>query len=189
MATALSALNRESELSYAYLHAIASHAGVNCKISNRHDDNAGIDAMLTGWEPFPNGGYLTEVDVKVQLKATIKTPFDDGESLSYFLAGTQQYDDLRRETHASPRILAVLFLPPKTEDWLTHSHEQLVLRECAYWVSLRGAPPTDNNAGVTVKIPKNQVFDGAGLMHFMASISRGEIPAYRVPTQRVPYGA
>ncbi len=139
MATALTAVNRESELSYAYLHAIASHAGVNCKTSNRHDDNAGIDAMLTGWEPFPNGGSLTEVDIKVQLKASIKPPFDDGDSLSYFLSGTQQYDDLRRETHASPRILAVLFLPPKVEDWLTHSNEQLVLRKCAYWVSLRGS--------------------------------------------------
>jgi hypothetical protein len=35
MATALTAVNRESELSYAYLHAIASHAGVNCKTSKR----------------------------------------------------------------------------------------------------------------------------------------------------------
>ncbi|KLU25816.1 hypothetical protein EOS_13120 [Caballeronia mineralivorans PML1(12)] len=189
MATTLSALNRESELSYAYLHAIASHAGVNCKTSNRHDDNAGIDAVLTGWEPFPNGGCLTEVDVKVQLKASVKTPFDDGESLSYFLFGTQQYDDLRRVTHASPQILAVLFLPPKAEDWLTHSQEQLVLRKCAYWVSLRGAPPTNNHAGVTVRIPKNQVFDGAGLMQLMASISRHEIPAYRALAHRVPHGA
>ena len=188
MATALTAVNRESELSYAYPHAIASHAGVNCKTSNRHDDNAGIDAMLTGWEPFPNGGSLTEVDIKVQLKASIKPPFDDGDSLSYFLSGTQQYDDLRRETHASPRILAVLFLPPKAEDWLTHSHEQLVLRKCAYWVSLRGAPPTDNHAGVTVKIPKHQVFDGTGLMKLMASISRREIPAYQAPAHRVPHG-
>jgi len=79
------------------------------------------------------------VDIKIQLKASIKPPFDDGDSFSYFLSGTQQYDDLRRETHASPRILAVLFLPPKVEDWLTHSHEQLVLRKCAYWVSLRGS--------------------------------------------------
>ncbi|HEV7832484.1 MAG TPA: hypothetical protein VGP09_03725 [Caballeronia sp.] len=94
MATALTAVNRESELSYAYLHAIASHAGVNCKTSNRHDDNAGIDAMLTGWE----------------------------------------------------------------------------------------------QAGVTVKIPKHQVFDGTGLMKLMASISRREIPAYKAPAHRVPHG-
>ncbi|KQR76590.1 hypothetical protein ASG35_16270 [Burkholderia sp. Leaf177] len=189
MAIALSTLNRESELSYAYLHAIASHAGVNCKISNRHDDNAGIDAILTGWEPFPNGGALTEVDIKVQLKATVKVPFDDGESLSYFLSGTQQYDALRRETHASPRILAVLFLPPNAEDWLEHSEEQLVLRKCAYWVSLRGAPATNNTAGVTVKIPKKQTFDGVGLMHLMASISRREIPAYPSLTDRVSHDA
>lgn len=34
----------EAELSYAYLHAVASKAAVCCKAGNRHDDNAGIDA-------------------------------------------------------------------------------------------------------------------------------------------------
>ena len=58
----LSANNIEAELSYAYLHAVASKAGVGCKLGSRHDDNAGIDAELTGWGPFPNGGYLTEID-------------------------------------------------------------------------------------------------------------------------------
>jgi hypothetical protein len=60
----------ESELSYAYLHAVAAKAGVGCKVGSRHDDNAGIDAELTGWGPFPGGGYREEIDIKVQIKAT-----------------------------------------------------------------------------------------------------------------------
>lgn len=66
---ALSPPNIESELSYAYLHAVASKAGMACSGGNRHEDNNGIDATLTAWGPFNNGGYLTEVDIKVQLKA------------------------------------------------------------------------------------------------------------------------
>jgi Domain of unknown function (DUF4365) len=178
MSASLSIVNRESELAYAYLHAVASHAGVNCKISNRHDDNAGIDATLTGWGPFTNGGCLTEVDVKVQLKATIKEPADDGTHLSYFLAGTKQYDDLRCDTYASPRILAVLFLPVSAEDWLVHSSDHLMLKRCAYWTSLRGAPASKNASGVTIKLPKKQVFDGAGLIGLLSAISRNELPTY-----------
>jgi len=38
--------NIESELSYAYLHAVCSKAGLSCKYGDRHDDGAGIDAEI-----------------------------------------------------------------------------------------------------------------------------------------------
>ena len=71
---ALSTPNIESELSYAYLHAVASKAGMACSQGSRHEDNNGIDASLTAWGPFADGGYLTEVNIKVQLKATVYLP-------------------------------------------------------------------------------------------------------------------
>lgn len=67
--------------------------------------------MLTGWGPFPNGGYRQEVDIKVQLKATVKQPALVGNSYSYSLSGINQYNDLRTDTVSTPRILVVLFLP------------------------------------------------------------------------------
>lgn len=124
----LSSLNIESELSYAYLHAVASMAGMSCSAGTRHEDNNGIDANLTAWGPFSNGGYLNEVDIKVQLKAQITPPPDDGVSLSYFLKGVSRYDDLRTETVSVARILVVLFLPEDARDWLNHSAESLALR-------------------------------------------------------------
>ena len=42
---ALSPPNIESELSYAYLHAVASKAGMACNAGSRHEDNNGIDAV------------------------------------------------------------------------------------------------------------------------------------------------
>ena len=171
--------NIESELSYAYLHAVASKAGVCCEVAGRHEDNAGVDARLVGWGPFPNGGWREEVDIKIQLKATVKEPAVVGDTLSYSLSGISRYDDLRSETVATPRILVVLFLPKDSVNWITHNDEGLSLHKCAHWVSLRGAKPSDNKTAQTVYLPKAQRFDADGLMNLMASLSRNDIPTYQ----------
>ncbi|WDR90339.1 DUF4365 domain-containing protein [Burkholderia ambifaria] len=171
--------NVESELSYAYLHAVASHAKVACEVAGRHEDNAGVDARLIGWGPFPNGGYRNEIDIKVQLKATIKSPTTVDETFSYSLSGISRYDDLRSDAVSTPRILVVLFLPENPVHWITHTEEALALHNCAYWVSLRGAKPSTNKTAQTVYLPKSQRFDVTGLVSLMSSISRNEIPRYQ----------
>ena len=175
----LSSENIESELSYAYLHAVAAHVGAACKVSGRHDDNAGVDAELTGWGPFPDGGYRNEVDIKVQLKATIKPCKIINDTIPYALKGISRYDDLRTETVSTPRILVVLFLPINQAEWLCHTKDALLLRNCAYWVSLRGAQSSTNETSQTVYLPKSQSFDPDGLKSLMAKISRNEIPTYQ----------
>ena len=162
--------NIESELSYAYLHAVAARAGVGCKVSSRHDDNVGVDAELTGLGPFHNGGYRQEVDIKVQLKATVKQPALVGDSFSYSLTGINQYNDLRTDTVSTPRILVVLFLPSDEKDWLVHTEDAL---------SLRGANASSNTVAQTVYLPKNQTFDPSGLINILAKISKNEIPVYQ----------
>lgn len=168
----------ESELSYAYVHAVAAKAGMGCEVSGRHNDNAGVDARLTAWGPFPNGGYLEEVDLNIQLKATISEPADDGDCYSYFLRGTERYDDLRTTALSTPRILVVLFLPRNPDEWVCLDEEQLSLRRCAYWVSLRGASSSANGTGVTVKIPKRQIFNHISLAEIVRRLSHNDIPAY-----------
>ncbi|MDD2222850.1 MAG: DUF4365 domain-containing protein [Pseudomonas sp.] len=179
----LSPQNIESELSYAYLHAVAAHAGVGCKVGSRHDDNAGIDAELTGWGPFLNGGYLQEVNLHVQLKATVKPPTAGKNGfLGYGFSGIQQYNDLRTDTVATPRILVVLFLPTEQGKWLEHSQDALSLRNCAYWVSLRGAPPSDNQNTQTIYFPPAQFFEPNGLKNLMSRLSRRDYPLYAQAT-------
>lgn len=145
----LTSHNIESELSYAYLHAVASSAGVGCAVSGRHEDNAGVDARLTGWGPFPADCYREEVDIKVQLKATVRSPaIVDGAWSSV------------------------------QDDWVRHTDDALSLHRCAYWVSLRGAPSSTNDAGETVYLPRAQRFDRPGLVGLMERIARGDVPAY-----------
>jgi len=174
----LSPPNIESELSYAYLHAVASRAGMSCRDGNRHEDNNGVDATLTAWGPFIGGGTLTEVDLKIQLKATIAQPVDDGDNYSYFLSGVNRYNDLRSATVSVARVLVVLFLPGDAQEWLGHSADQLVLRRCAYWQSLRGAPDITTGSGTTVKLPKAQVFSPEGLTQLAVRLSHRDIPHY-----------
>jgi hypothetical protein len=174
----LTLANVESELSYAYLHAIASHCQCSCSVGTRHEDNAGVDAKLTSWGPFDGGGYRTEVDLKIQLKATVSTPSVVGDCYSYSLRGIPQYNDLRSDAIATPRILVVLYLPRERTEWIAHSEDALTLRRCAYWVSLRGAPESTNDTGQTVYIPKSQKFDCAGLSGLLNRVARGDIPTY-----------
>lgn len=173
--------NIESELSYAYLHAIASNAGASCSVSNRGLDGNGIDASITGWGPFPSGGYLKEITIHVQLKATIGVPTETDDYFSYFLNGTTRYDDLRANTVSVPRIMVVLFLPNEAVDWLTISSEELTLKKCAYWVSLNGANASTNTTGETVYLPKAQIMNSDNLMQIFAKLSRKEILTYTKP--------
>ena len=173
----LSPPNIESELSYAYLHAVASKAGMSCRDGNRHEDNNGIDAQLTAWLPYVDATTLTEVDIKVQLKATIAEPTDDGLNYEYRLQGANRYNDLRSETISIARILVVLFLPRDAAEWLNHAPDQLVLRRCAYWQSLRGAPEITAGSAV-IKLPKTQHFSPDGLIQLATRLSHRDFPLY-----------
>lgn len=175
----LSSQNIESELSYAYVHAVAAHTGVACGQATRHADNAGIDATLLAYGPFKGGGYLTEVTLNVQLKATIQKPVKTEKGLAYSLAGLSQYDDLRSLTIGVPRILVVLFLPKERADWLTHTEDELILKKCAYWVSLRGAPESANTTAQTIYLPENQKFNPSGLQTLLSRLSHRDIPTYQ----------
>lgn len=179
----LSTNDVESELSYAYLHAVASAACASCSVTSRHEDNTGVDARIVGWGPFPGGGYRKEVDLKVQLKATTETPSIVSDCLSYFVKEVYRYNDLRCDAVSTPRILVVLFLPGINEcDWITQTNDALSLHRCAYWVSLKGASESTNKSGQTVYLPRSQRFDVEGLRNLFAMISRQEAPLYQPPS-------
>lgn len=168
----------EAQLSYAYLHAVASHAGIACQEATRSHDNLGIDAHLCLRRDFGSGAILTDVTLHVQLKATIAAPVatkKNGQArLSYFLREIEEYDSLRAARAVPQRFVAVLFLPGNHSEWLTHSPERLALHRCAYWVSLRGAPASANASGQTVYLPQSQPLSPAGLLSLFERLAREE---------------
>src|SRR5438045_9691630 len=94
----------EAELSYAYLHAVASRAGVACQYCNRTFDSSGVDAELMAVRDF-GAEALTDIAVHVQMKATISQPAQREDRLSYFVDSIDAYNRLRAETIAVPRRL------------------------------------------------------------------------------------
>jgi len=171
----------ESRISYAYLHAVASHAGLQCRAATTEEDKEGIDAVLTAYGEFPNS-WRTQVTINIQLKATIKPPVDDGQCLSYFIQGIRRYDVLRRDHREPIRLLVVLFLPAEHADWVSCTEEQLVLKRCAYWVSLRNGPHSENGSGQTVKLPKSQRLtpDNLKLLVERLAVAK-DVPSYSSP--------
>jgi hypothetical protein len=170
----------ESELRYAYLHAIASKAGMSCRVSGRHEDNAGCDAHVTfsGETQHP---YIRNVQIDLQLKATMKAPGNYPEHHSYFIQGKKRYEKLTKPHSTIDIFLVVLFLPDDASDWLKCSADELVLKRAAYWVNLYGAGPSDNDSGQTVYLPKANLLNPEALIQLAQWSVMKQIPPYQKP--------
>jgi hypothetical protein len=167
----------KAELSYAYLHAVTTRSGVGCEVSGRLSDGAGVDAVLRVRERLAPPPSLVEFTVDVQLKATSGEPTSKDNRYSFWLI-KKHYDKLRMTEIRDPRILIVLFLPPDPTLWLEHTVDALLVRRCAWWVSLFDAPQTDNQTGQTVYLPQQNVFCVPGLRALLARLATGEMIRY-----------
>jgi hypothetical protein len=167
----------KSELSYAYLHAVASRSRCECEISGRHSDGMGVDARIHVKERF-SADSLTRFSVEVQLKATSETPTLVNDRFSFWLKA-KNYDELRDINVPSPQVLVVYFMPPNPEEWLSCSEECLIARKCACWLSLYDAPP-GSPSGQTVYIPRINVLSVEGFRTLLARFARKERLRYVV---------
>jgi hypothetical protein len=70
----------------------------------------------------------------------------------------------------------IVLVPERVTDWIKQTEEELCLRYCAYWVSLRGMPDTTNTTNVTIEIPRSNQFTPDALQTIMQRISFGELP-------------
>ena len=154
----------ESALSAAYVQAIAAEAGYTCGKPPEPDQDS-VDIQIAA-----GGDMRPKLDI--QLKASIRL-VSDGTGFAYPVK-IKNYNDLRIPTQ-TPRLLVVLDLPKKREQWLTVTVKQLVLKRAAYWVSLGGMPETANETSVTVTIPVANIFDVGALKRLMEQSRTGRI--------------
>jgi Domain of unknown function (DUF4365) len=160
----LTANDREEALSRAYVAAVAAGAGY--VTAEPKFDRDGIDIEI-------HAGGLSRPQINIQLKATVNLGDVTNNAHRYALK-RRNYDLLRVQTLV-PRILVVLSLPAAEAEWLSVTPEQLILRRCAYWVSLAGFPETQNNESVTVSIHHNNRFDVDSLKALMERARSGAI--------------
>ena len=159
---------KKEQFSIAYLRAVAAVAGFSVAQPSVDDDS--IDQTLSARD---RDGYIGAPKLDIQLKCTRKTFHHD--DFLHFELPRKNYDDLRQESF-TPRVLVVLIVPEDdTDSWLEHHEDALVLRQCAYWMSLHGLLDT-NNQSKTVKIPRSQMFTVKELKTIMKKISERRFP-------------
>jgi hypothetical protein len=159
----------KEELSYAYIHAIASRAKYACEIVRKDRDSIDLHIRARG-RLHPESTVMSP-QLGVQLKASVIDPIPDGTF--DFRLTRKNYDDLRVRSMV-PRLLVVFAMPKDPAAWLTMSEDELVLRRCAYWCSLLGLPDSQNEKYQEVAIQRKNVFNAETLHHLMLKASREE---------------
>lgn len=160
----------KSEFSQAYVRAVAHAAGYFVQEANRGFDNDGVDVTLLRRGA---GGAVRSPRLDLQLKATA-TPVTE-DPFPYDLE-VHNYDQLRSEVLQVPRILVVVVVPTDASDWVSANEEQLVVRHCGYWKSLRGAAPTLNSTTVRMRLERKAQLNVSELQSIMTRIQAGGLP-------------
>jgi len=144
------------QFSMAYVRAIGAAAGYSF-VSHDVDDDS-ID-----------GGFASKEGrrrrLEFQLKSTSNIKIKNGH-INYQLP-IKNYNDLRLDDPTIPRILILLLMPEKIENWTTFSESGLCLHHCAYWHNLAGMKETSNETTVTLSIPCAQQFSPEALTQLM----------------------
>lgn len=157
---------RKEQFSYDYVSMVATAADCMVTMAPRSLDARGIDCTISATEEVEGIAYPS-FDVQVKCTADDR---GDGDQISYAL-DIGNYNSLRAENVWDPRVLIVVFVPNKVDDWLRHTNDELCVRYCGYWISLRGQPETDNTTSKTIHIPRQQVFSVDALREIMRRIA------------------
>ena len=150
------------QFSIAYVRAIAACAGY--RIGTVYPDLDSMDGILVS-----DSGRRPRIEF--QLKATSQEILRNGTL--HFPLPINNYNDLRTEDPRIPRILIVVLIPEELDNWLSQTDEELCMRHCAYWTSLRSRPTVPNSSSVTVHIPLTNMFNKEELTDLMDEAERG----------------
>jgi Domain of unknown function (DUF4365) len=160
---------QKEQFSRAYVQAVAAVAGFAWSAPSVDDDSIDMTLHQTG-----GGGIVRSPRVDLQLKC--KAMVSPAEPTFSHSVKLKNYDDLRDEAVAIPRILVVVLVPDDPADWLSHTEVELAVRRCGYWQSLRGLPPSVNATGQTVQMSRQRTFTVEALRGIMERIGRRELP-------------
>ena len=162
---------QQEEFSYAYLYTIAAVAGYELRVKGRALDNSGIDISI---EVPGQIGRLLSPKFDAQVKCISDSTIIREEAIYYPLA-IHNYRRLIHPNPSSPQLLIVVFVPRDTTDWLSVSEDQSLIKKCAYWMSLKGATPTQNTETITIHIPRKNLLTPDTLQIIMQTIAEGEV--------------
>ncbi|CAD6562577.1 DUF4365 domain-containing protein [Paraburkholderia sabiae] len=160
--------NQKEQFNVAYVHAIASQAGLNT--GNMRVDDQSIDLDVDGKIPTATKNRFPKISL--QLKATSQKMVKNG--VIKFPLPRKNYDDLKNDRLIVPRYLIVLLVPDDTDDWIQHHAQHMSLHNTCYWASIKNDPSVKGRSKVTVDIPLTQRLNTVSLLHLVTLASEGK---------------
>jgi len=164
--------HRQEQLSRAYVHAVAAHAGLIFEPATTDYGVDGSIRVVKGREG--NRLLVCGHSLDVQLKATTDWIVVNEEIVYDVEAKT--YNDLVdrfNEPRGTPMVLILMCLPKNEVDWLSITTEQLILRHCCFWFRF-GGTRTENNATQRIRVPRSHIFDQTSVGDLLDKVRKGE---------------
>ena len=162
-------INQQKEqFSISYIRAITAVAGYSLYRPEVDNDSVDLGIVSRG-----GTGKILSPRLELQLKCTSRGILD--ENYIKYPLNLKNYNDLKINALV-PRILVVVLVPEKITDWIKQTESELCLRNCAYWVSLRGMPDTENTTNVTIEVSRSNQFTPDALQAIIQRISFGDLP-------------
>jgi len=163
--------HRMAQLNEAYVMAVSAVSGATYDPPKQ---DYGIDGRISEVRRFPTGEYRsTNWQFNCQLKAT--TNFVLEENYIVYKMKVEAYNRLVSVGGNTSRILIIFCLPKEWENWVTLSEENLILKHCCYWDFFTGSPSI-NKESITVRIPRQNIFNPEAVQKIFENIKRGEDP-------------
>ena len=162
----------KENLSRAYVEAVIARAGFSYAESK---NDYGIDGTIKEViynkrrKQYTDSGFNLDFQLKATVNAEVR-----GCEIVYDLR-VKNYIDLIDEEIGTPRILILYSLPDISTKWLENSPDSLIMRNGAWWVSLRGQPDVDNKESVRIKIPLRNFLSVEELKRIMQCVKEGGI--------------
>lgn len=159
-------------MSEAYLRALCAANGYT--IDKREHDNDGIDIGVVCSDKVADDSILESTELKIQLKSSYAniTAHDDG-SITYKLE-VKNYKSLISTKRMIPLILVVFHMSREEAEWIEQTTDWLKIKKCAYWISLKGKPNTDNTEKISIRIPATNLLTKESLKEIMWKVSKME---------------
>jgi hypothetical protein len=161
--------HRQEAVSRAYIHAIAARCGLGCSF---RDFDYGIDLTVHAIQRigrrYVEAGFSLDIQAKTSTAAVV-TP----TQVLYDME-VKAYDNLRAIDVGCPRIVVLLVMPKEELAWTEQNEDHLLLRKCAYWMSLKGKPATTNTTTIRVAIPRTNLFSVDALTQLMDKVRKRE---------------
>ena len=162
--------HKKDLISTAYVSAIAARVGMTVANSSR---DYGFDGTFKDieYDEVAKEYGETGFGIDFQLKSTVNAKVI-GDFVKFSLKA-RNYRQLIKTDVGTPRILIVYSMPRDETEWVSVNTNDTVLRNCAWWYSLRGLPEVSNQESVVVNIPRENQLTPVILRELMKKVKEG----------------